>query len=341
MENFWHNLPRPIFCLAPMEEVTDVAFREMFARYSAVPAVAGRKPRHEFVMFTEFINIDGLLHPQGFEKFKADLSFTPIQHPIVIQLWGTDPAKFERAAALAASLGFDGIDINMGCPQEKEIGLGACAALIRQPKLAQEIILAAKAGAAGLPVSVKTRLGYSRTDEMADWVMALLQTQPAALTLHARTKKEMSKVPAHWDKIAEAVELRDKWLGTRDEGEDKIRTLILGNGDINSRAAGLARAQESGCDGVMIGRGAFGNPWLFRADNYEPAPEKRLQAMLEHAALFEQLLPQKPFVIMRKHFKAYCSGFAGAHELRARLLQSKTLAEARVLTDDFLAAAGL
>lgn len=316
-----------------MEEVTDFAFREMFARYSKTEARDKRQEAslNPFVMFTEFINVDGLLHPEGRKKLEIDLKYSPAQRPIVAQIWGNNPEKFRRAAALVADLGFDGVDINMGCPQQKEIGIGACAALIRNPSLAKEIIFATKEGAKHLPVSVKTRLGYSKLDEMENWVTALLGTDIAALTLHARTKQEMSKVPAHWDKIKEAVEIRDKIQATRDKFD---RTLIIGNGDVKSRTEGLARIKETGCDGVMIARGAFGNPWLFSEE--EPALKTKLRVMLEHAELFNKTLgAHKPFVIMRKHFKAYAGGFPGCHELRAKLMESKNLAEARQIVQDF------
>jgi len=315
--NFWNNLSKPIFCLAPMEEVTDAAFREMFAKYG--------KPD---VMFTEFLNVDGLLHPEGFEKLKIDLEYTENQRPIVAQIWGTDPEKFEKAAKLVADLKFDGVDINMGCPQDKEIGIGACAALIREPELAKEIIRATMRGAGDLPVSVKTRLGYSKADEIQVWLRHLLETKPAAITLHARTKQEKSKVPAQWERIAEAVKLRD---------DLKSQTLIIGNGDVKSREEGLARVKETGCDGVMIGRGAFGHPWLFKADGYQPAIEERLKTMLEHATLFEKEFSGiKSFFIMRKHFKAYASGFEGAHVLRAKLMETKNLEETKIIVDEFL-----
>lgn len=322
-QNFWKVLGKPIFALAPMEEVTDVAFREMFAKYG--------KPD---VMFTEFTNVDGLLHPEGYERLKIDLEFSESQRPMVAQIWGTDPEKFYKAAQLIAKLGFDGIDVNMGCPQDKEIGIGACAALIRNPSLAKEIIAATKNGAGDLPVSVKTRLGYSKPDEMAQWVGHLLSCDIAALAIHARTKREKSKVPARWEKIAEAVAIRNEKQEMRNEKE---RTLIIGNGDIKSRQEGLDRIAQTGCDGVMVGRGAFGNPWFFRANNHQPTILERLTAMLEHAQLFnEKLGREKSFFIMRKHFKAYASGFDGAHLLRARLMETKNLEETEAIVKEFL-----
>lgn len=320
-----------------MEEVTDVAFREMFGRYSGLQVESEKlkvKSPNAFVMFTEFINVDGLTHPIGFEKLKLDLKYTENQRPIVAQIWGTNPDKFYEAAKIIALMGFDGIDINMGCPQDKEIGIGACAALIRTPELAKQIIEATKKGAGNLPVSVKTRIGYSKADEMEKWITTLLSTNIVALTLHARTKQEKSKVPAQWGKIAEAVRIRDKVQADR----EKDRTLIIGNGDIKSREEGLARIKETGCDGVMIARGAFGNPWLFRFGGGEPSTEERLKVMLEHAEYFQKEFSGiKSFHVMRKHFKAYASGFDGAHELRAKLMAVKDLQETKKVVEEFLA----
>lgn len=313
----WNSLKKPIFVLAPMEDVTDCAFREMFAKHG--------KPD---VLFTEFVSTEGLMHPEGRKKLKIDLAYTEIQRPMVAQIWGADPEKFYRVAEYLVELGFDGIDINMGCPQSKEIQANSCAALIRTPKLAQEIIKATQKGAGSLPVSVKTRLGYSKTDELDTWLKTLLEMELDAITMHGRTKQEMSKVPAHWDKIAEAVQIRNS---------EKSKTLILGNGDVHSRQEGMDRVRETGVDGIMIGRGAFGNPWLFREDGYQPSIEERFRVMLEHAELFEKMFTGiKSFTIMRKHFKAYCSGFAGAAELRAQLMETKDLAETKKIVEEYL-----
>jgi tRNA-dihydrouridine synthase len=256
----------------------------------------------------------------------------------VAQLWGRSPLKFEEAARIVADLGFDGIDINMGCPQDKEIKIGSCAALIREPQLAVEIIRFTKKGAGGLPVSVKTRLGYNE-NSIGTWLRHLLSANPAAITIHGRTRHEKSKVPADWKAIAEAVKIRD--VMKREAGNMKQETLIIGNGDVKSRAEGLERVKETGVDGVMIGRGAFGNPWLFApvGDGLKPSPtaRERLSVMLEHARLFNELLGgQKSFVIMRKHFKAYASGFEGSHELRAKLLNTKDLPETEKIVENYL-----
>ena len=314
-QNFWDDLSKPFFALAPMEEVTDYAFREMFAKYS--------KPA---VMFTEFVCVDALVHPEGRKKIGIDLKYTEKQRPIVAQIWGTSPLKFEEAAKIIADLGFDGIDINMGCPQDKEVKQGACAALIKRPELAKEIIKATKKGVGSLPVSVKTRLGYNE-NSIESWLRVLLSEDLSAITIHGRTKKEKSKVPANWEEIKRAVDIRNE-LGSK--------TLIIGNGDIKSITDGLLRAKESGVDGVMIGRGAFGSPWLFDKKNVEPDVKTRLKIMIEHARLFEKECPEKSFVIMRKHFKAYVSGFEGASELRNKLMQTKNAEETALIIQDYL-----
>jgi tRNA-dihydrouridine synthase len=372
MSNFWQDLPKPIFCLAPMEAVTDCVFREMFAKYgngdesrSMSQELRSRnqelcesqksielKPQtsifNSFIMFTEFVNVDGLLHPEGFKKLKIDLEFTENQRPIVAQLWGRDPEKFLKASKLVADMGFDGIDINMGCPQEKEIAQKTCAYLIREPQLAGEIIQATIEGARcnlspslssegegkkQLPVSVKTRIGYSKAQEMENWISHLLTYPISALTLHARTKQEKSKVPAQWEKIKEAVLIRDKIQTKR----EKDKTLIIGNGDIKSRAEGLDRIKHTGCDGVMVGRGAFGNPWFFRGDNYIPSTQEKLQVMLEHAELYEKTYSGiKNFITMRKNFKAYASGFEGSLKLRAKLMETNNAGEVKNIIKEFL-----
>ena len=320
MKNFWKKLDKPFFVLAPMEEVTDIAFREMFARHGKLD-----------VMFTEFVCVDALVHPEGRKKMAIDLKYTDKQRPMVAQIWGRSPLLFEESAKIVADLGFDGIDINMGCPQDREVKLGTCAALIQTPALAAEIIKATKKGAQGLPVSVKTRLGYNH-NTIQTWLKQLLAEEPDVVTIHGRTKKEKSKVPANWDEIKKAGKIRDEF---------KIKALIIGNGDVWSRAEGLEKAQASGVDGVMVGRGAFGNPWFFRPDGYVPGVKEKLEVMLEHARLFEEWLPEKSFYIMRKHFKAYASGFPKAPELRALLMQTKNADETAHIVQAWLKSAHL
>ena len=319
MRSFWYALPKPFFALAPLDDVTDAAFRRLIARY-------GRPD----IMFTEFTSADGLvLAPEeGKKKLLKKLIFSEEEHPIVAQLFTSVPEHMEEASHLCAQLGFDGIDINMGCP-DKAIEKGGCgAALIKKPNLARELIRAAKKS--GLPVSVKTRIGYN-TDQLDSWLPELLVEEPAAVTIHARTRKEMSDVPARWDTVARAVALRDS-LGSK--------TLILGNGDVKDIGDARAKAAETKCDGVMLGRAIYGNPWLFsHSQEYENVTrEQKIQALFEHLTLFEELLGTTTnYATMKKHFKAYISGWEGAKELRVRLMETTSIADAQaILTSDIL-----
>jgi nifR3 family TIM-barrel protein len=316
-KGFWGKLNKPIFALAPMANVTDAAFRRVIAKYG--------KPD---IMWTEFVSADGLaLAPEeGRQKLLLDLKYTEAERPIVAQFFTSNPEHMRRAAELAASLHFDGIDINMGCPDKSIEKQGAGAALMKNPALAREVIRAAKEGAPGLPISVKTRIGYNRP-ELEAWLPEILKENPAAVTIHARTRKEMSKVPARWDFVQRAVEIRD---------EMKSDTLILGNGDVANLEEAHQRVKETGCDGVMLGRAIFGNPWLF-ATRKQPELADRLIVLIEHTELFEELLGEvKSFAIMKKHFKAYVNGFDGAAELRARLMETNKAQEVRQIIEDFL-----
>lgn len=299
--------------LAPMANVTDAAFRHIIAAYG--------KPD---VMWTEFVSCDGLQSP-GRDKLMIDFIFGDSERPIVAQIFGSNPENFYKTALLAERLGFDGIDINMGCPDRNVEKQCAGAALMKDPKLAQEIIAATKRGAGKLPVSVKTRVGFNKV-ELKTWLPALLECDVAAITIHARTRKEMSKVPAHWNLVADAVKIRNHY----DDKED-THTLILGNGDVLDMDEAKQRVAETGCDGVMIGRGIFGNPWLFNRDrSYRLVTrEERLRVMVEHTKLFETVLgPHKSFNIMKKHYKAYVTGWDGAKELRLALMENaKTAAD--------------
>ena len=306
-DNFWKALKRPILALAPMANVTDAAFRQVIAKYG--------KPD---VMFTEFTSCDGLCSP-GREKLLVDLKFTDSERPIVAQFFGSKPANFFRCAQLARELGFDGIDINMGCPDRAVEKQGAGAALIQNPALAKEIIKATQEGSGSLPVSIKTRLGYNK-NIIEEWLPVLLGADLAAITIHARTRKEMSAVPAHWDSVKRAVEIRN---------EMNSPTLILGNGDVKDCVEALLRIEETGCDGVMIGRGIFGSPWLFSSarDYRKVKLAEKLSVMLEHTLLFEKLFQGlKSFDVMKKHYKAYVVGFEGARELRAQLMTARNAA---------------
>src|SRR3989344_1997919 len=270
MNNFWQTLKKPIFVLAPMADVTDAAFRRVIAKYG--------KPD---VMWTEFVSADGLaLAPEeGRKKLLKDLEYSESERPIVAQFFTSSPANMRLAAQLAANLGFDGIDINMGCPDKSIEKQGAGAAMIKSSEKALEIIEAAKVS--GLPVSVKTRIGFNTVD-IETWIPVLLSSGLAALTVHLRTRKEMSKVPAHWEYMKRIVELRNELAPD---------TLILGNGDVATIDEAMKKVEETGCDGVMIGKGIFGNPWLF--SKKAPTLEEKLRVLIEHTKLFEELLPHK------------------------------------------------
>src|SRR3989338_1774662 len=320
MQSFWHALPKPFFVQAPMEDVTDAAFRALIARYSS-PDI----PR---VMFTEFTSADGLvLAPEeGKEKLLKKLLYSEAERPIVAQLFTAVPERMEQAAQLVADLGFDAVDINMGCPDKAVEKSGCGAALIKNPRLARELIRAAKKS--GLPVSVKTRIGYN-TDELDAWLPQLFAEEPAAITIHARTRKEMSDVPARWDTVARAVEIRNQC-----QGDALPLTAIVGNGDVKDIADARAKAAETKCDGVMLGRAVFGNPWLFQCsqEHQNKEPKERMQALSEHLALFAELLGDSVnYATMKKHFKAYISGWNGAKELRARLMETEHLTQAHAL----------
>lgn len=323
-QGFWKTLPRPFFALAPMADVTDAAFRQIIAKYG--------KPD---VTWTEFVSADGLLRApkEGKQKLLRDLVYSEAERPIVAQFFTADPEAMEAAAALAAKLGFDGVDINMGCPDKSIEKQGAGAKLMLKPNLAVEIIRAAKRGAQStgrcVPVSVKTRLGYNK-DILDEWLPVLLAEEPAAVTIHARTRKEMSQVPARWERVARAVAIRDT-LGSS--------TRIIGNGDVASVTDGREKCAQSGADGAMIGRAVFGTPWLFGGT--APALPERLRIAVEHTKLFEELLGDvKSFALMKKHFKSYVEGFPGARELRAELMEAHSAAEVEQCVEAFLQAQG-
>ncbi len=327
MNNFWTKLTKPIFCLAPMADVTDCAFRKIINKYG--------KPD---VFWTEFVSADGLAHPVAREKLLIDLKFEKGEHPIVAQIFGGRPENIREAAKLCRELGFDGVDINMGCPDKSIEKQNSGAGCIKNPKLAIEVIRAAKEGAGSLPVSVKTRIGYNK-EEIDTWIAGLLAEQLPVLTVHLRTRKEMSLVPAHWELMPRIIELRNKI---------SPETLIIGNGDVVDLKDAEEKVKKYGCDGVMLGRAIFGNPWLFKRTSPQPSPyqgegelpltlQHKLQVMIEHTKLFEEMLGKhKNFAIMKKHYKAYVNGFDGAKELRVKLMEAKNADEVEKITNDFL-----
>lgn len=303
--HFWQTLPRPFFVLAPMEDVTDAAFRFLIAKTA--------KPH---VMYTEFTSADGMvLAPEpGKSKILKKLLYDTTERPIVAQLFTAHPDHMEAAAKMAAEMGFDGIDINMGCPVNEVVDNGCGAALIKNPQLARELMRAVKRGAPHLPLSVKTRVGFNE-DTLDTWLPELLAEEPAVVTIHARTRKDMSKVPARWERVKRAVEIRNA-LGSN--------TLIVGNGDVTDVADARKKAAETGCDGVMLARAIYGNPWLFSETVVPPTPQEKVVKLIEHIQLYQELLPGNHFAVMKKHFKAYISGWDNAKELRVKLMETNT-----------------
>lgn len=314
-DNFWQELPRPFFVLAPMEDVTDVVFRHVVANAA--------KPD---VFFTEFTNSESYCHPDGKESVRGRLTFTEDEQPMVAHIWGDKPEFFKEMSIGIAELGFRGIDLNMGCPAPNVFKHGRGSGLILRTEVAAELIQAAKAG--GLPVSVKTRLGASSVDEWTAWLTHLLKQDIANLSIHLRTKREMSKVDAHWELIPEIKKLRD---------EIAPQTLITINGDIPDYKTGMELAGKYGIDGVMIGRGIFHNPFAFEKEPKEHGPKELLNLFRNHLDLFDQFSEEdtRIFKPLRRFFKIYIREFKGASALRVQLMDTQTTAEVRSLLDEF------
>lgn len=319
MNSFWQDLPRPFFILAPMEAVTDVVFRHVVESAGAPD-----------LYFTEFTNATGWVHA-GDKAIGGRLVKTDDETRLVAQLWGAVPEDMAKLASHCKELGFIGIDINMGCPDASAVKAGGGAGMIRTPELATEIIAAAKS--AGLPVSVKTRLGYSSVDEWRDWLTHLFTQDIENLTVHLRTKKEMSKVPAHFELVSEIVKLRDRIAP---------HTTITINGDIEDKTQGLQLIRDNpGLDGIMIGRGVFHNPFCFTtaidgaySSNKAPKTKGQLLDLLHlQLNLYDQYshLTHRPFDTLKRFFKIYVRDFEGAAELRDKLMHTKSTDEVRVL----------
>lgn len=316
MTNFWQELPRPFTVLAPLDGITDVVFRQTILKIG--------RPH---VFFTEFTSCDGLLSV-GRARVEEKLLFTSEEQPIVVQLWGTEPESFKKSAEYVRELGFAGIDINMGCPDRTIIRNGACSALIKNPTLALEIIQATQEGAGGLPVSVKTRIGFS-TQQLDEWIGLLLQQKLSALTVHLRTVQEMSKVPAHWEQVPQIIEMRKKYAA---------QTLIIGNGDITSLCEVDEKYKKYGCEGFMIGRGIFANPWVFNRSRMDEkiSMNERIQTYLEQITLFEKTWKgTKNFANLKKFGKAYINNFSDASLYREKMMQSESLKELKELVKRF------
>lgn len=314
--SFWNTLPKPFFVLAPMEDVTDAAFRRLIAK-TGCPDVT----------WTEFTSADGLVraNEKGQTKLRRKLLYGKEERPIVAQLFSSNTANMEAVSRLCLELGFDGVDINMGCP-DKSVEKQMCGSgMIKHPDRAVEIIRAAKRGATSdiksIPISVKTRIGYAH-DEIDTWIPTLLQEDIGALTIHMRTRNEMSDVPAHWDLMPRIVMLRD---------EIAPSTRIIGNGDVMTIGEGRQKCEELGCDGIMFGRAIFGNPWLFtNRDKDTISPQEKIATLVKHITYFQELLTGTVSeAVMKRHFKAYISGWPGAAELRVRLMETQTLDQAK------------
>lgn len=310
--NFWNTIKKPIYSLAPMEDVTDTVFREIVISVS--------DPKYLNVVFSEFTSTDGLCHPIGKDKVSHRLMISKNEKKllknknikIVAQIWGSDPENFAKASKIInEQYDFDGIDINMGCPVKKIVKQASCSELIQYPDLAKEIIIATKE-ASKVPVSVKTRTGI-KEHQTEKWIDNILQAKPAAISLHARTQKMMSDYPADWDQLAIAKNVRDSI--------DK-NIPIIGNGDLSSINDCQTKLEKYHIDGVMIGRGIFKDPWLFNSPKQNHNKIEKIKLMREHFTLFERTWHnEKNIAIMKKFFKIYTSEFFGASELRAKLME--------------------
>lgn len=317
MSQAW-RLPKPFFVLAPMDDVTDTVFRRVVAECA--------RPD---LFFTEFVNVDGLQSP-GRTHLLKKIQFTPKEQPLIAQIWGKDPKNYYQTAKELVAMGFAGIDINMGCPVKAVVNNGCCSALINNRELAIEIIRATQEGAGGrAPVSVKTRVGFNTVD--LSWPELLLQQNLDMLTIHGRTTKQQSAVPANWDLIGQVRELRDKLAPD---------TLVVGNGDVTSRAQGLALAEQYKLDGIMIGRGIFQDPFVFAKqspwESYDR--QQRITLYKQHVSLFVATWgeEQRNIATLNKFCKVYITGFDGAKELREQLMQAKSGAALLGLLDKAL-----
>jgi tRNA-dihydrouridine synthase len=312
MDNFWQKLPRPFFILAPMEAVTDVVFRHVIA--------AAAQPD---IFFTEFTNAASYCSPKGAHSTRGRLTFTPDEQPMVAQIWGNNPEYFAQMAHGLAAQGFAGIDINTGCPDKAVVKQGSGSGLIGNYDLTEKLIRAAKEG--GIPVSVKARLGIRQTDEYKEWLGFLLRQDIANLTIHLRTRKEMSKVPAHFELIADIKKLRD---------EIAPQTLLTVNGDIRDREHGMELVEQYGVDGIMIGRGIFTNPFAFEADKKEHSREELLgllRLQLDLHDRYDRELEPRRFEPLKRSFKIYVRDFPGASELRDKLMHTTSTEQIREL----------
>jgi tRNA-dihydrouridine synthase len=316
MKSFWDRLPKPFTILAPMDGVTDVVFRNIINE-------VGRPD----VFFTEFTNVEGL-SSIGKDKVAEKLLFDKSQKPVIAQIWGINLDAYVNASRICKEMGFDGIDINMGCPDRAVIKNGSCSALIKNPELAKQIIEKVRDGAGDIPVSVKTRIGYSEI-EVDKWIGFLLEQNLPALTIHLRTVAEMSLVPAHWELMPEVIKLRD---------QISPETLIIGNGDLKDMEEINKKYKEYRCDGFMVGRGIFSNPWFFNDDidirNVDV--KERVNLYLKHIDLFEKTFPNKNPAFLKKFCKTYFNNFDDASSLREQVMNCYTTFEMKKILNNYM-----
>lgn len=314
MKNIWKELKKPIFILAPMEDVTDTVFRQIIA-HCAPPDL----------FFTEFTSIDGLLS-KGAENVKRRFLYTEKERPLIAQIWGSSPQKFYEAASLISTMGFDGIDINMGCPDRGVMKHGGGSALIGKKDQVKDIVDSVK-NATNLPLSIKTRIGI-KDIVTEDWISFLLSLNLDALTVHGRTARDMSKVPALWDEIGKAAKLKNSIAP---------ETILIGNGDVLTRKDGLEKVDKYKVDGIMIGRGIFNNLWTFEKVEQEHTLNDNILALLKHVELFESTWgDRKNFLILKKFFKAYIKDFQNASDLRGKLMETKNGEEVKKILTEFI-----
>ena len=307
------NLSKPFFVLAPMDDVTDTVFRQIIADTTAPD-----------LYFTEFVNVDGLQSP-GREKLIHKLQFTDKETPIIAQVWGKNPENYYKTAKEIKAMGFAGIDINMGCPAKPVVQNGCCSALINNRELTGEILKAVREGVGpDFPVSVKTRLGFGQVD--LSWHEFLLSHKLNMLTIHGRTVREMSKVPAHWDLIGEVAKLRTSLAAD---------TLIVRNGDVMSRQQGDSLAKQYGLDGIMVGRGIFHDPYVFATDSpwQSMSKQEKVDLYTKHVNLFADTWQnaERKLVTLNKFCKVYIEGFPGAKELREKLMTAESIDQLRTM----------
>lgn len=300
------KLPKPFFILAPMDDVTDTVFRQV---------IADTAPPDLFM--TEFVNVDGLQSP-GREKLLPKLRFSKKEHPIIAQIWGKIPENYYKTTKELVKMGYDGVDINMGCPDKSVIKNGCCIALVNNRELAGEIIKAVREGTGPrFPVSVKTRLGLNEIDYT--WPEFLLQYKLNMLSIHGRTAKQLSKVPASWDAIGKIREVRDSLFPS---------TLIVGNGDVKTRQQGLELARKYKLDGIMIGRGIFDDPFVFAKKSpwAEYKKDQKINLYKKQVELFAKTWKrdERKIYTLNKFCKIYINDFEGSKDIRAKLMTAKS-----------------